>query len=62
MSSISDGRASAKPDTEQPDHLHAEDLDLTPTQVRRLHPWATELISLDGRPCWWTEDLGEGGQ
>jgi hypothetical protein len=60
MSSISDGRAGAKPGSERADYLHAERLDLTPAQVRSLYPWATELISLDGRPCWWTEDLEEG--
>jgi hypothetical protein len=31
--------------------------DLTPTDVRRLWPWATPYIALDGRPCWRASEL-----
>jgi hypothetical protein len=30
---------------------------LTPADVKRLCPWATEYCALDGTPCWQLEDL-----
>jgi hypothetical protein len=32
---------------------------LTPADVRRPAPWATEYVALDGGPAWRAEDLAE---
>jgi hypothetical protein len=41
-------------------YVHATDLadyGLTPEDVRRRCPWATEYTALDGAPCWLREDV-----
>ena len=32
-------------------------LGVDPSMVARICPWATELVSLDGTPCWAAEDV-----
>jgi hypothetical protein len=51
------------------DYLTDDDLrglDLDPAEVSAWCPWATELVALDGTPCWSAEDLavlvGEGSR
>ena len=33
------------------------DLGVDPSTVARICPWATELVALDGTPCWAAEDV-----
>jgi hypothetical protein len=39
------------------DIVYANDLDMTPEEVRRRYPEAVEYTALDGRPCWRESDL-----
>ena len=39
------------------DYITAEEIGLTPESLRELFPQATELVGLDGSPCWDVEDL-----
>jgi hypothetical protein len=43
-----------------PDYVAAEDLDLSPDDVRRLYPHAVQLVGLDGRACWASVDIAGG--
>ncbi len=45
-----------------PDYLTPTDLEpfgFTADDIRRLCPWAVELVALDGGPCWSRDDLAD---
>jgi hypothetical protein len=50
-------RAEGRPMIFPDDYVTADQLDLTPEEVRRLCPHAVEYVALDGQPCWARPDL-----
>ena len=43
------------------DYVTAAMVDMTPSEIRNRFPYATELVGLDGRPCWSAAELVGGG-